>query len=71
MSKACRYCKFYDLQAVQSKAGAALRDRAARCKWEWPPTPMPASVPKHERRLPQPTYMEPYQGGDCETFERA
>ena len=29
----CRDCKLYDLDAVKSKSGAVLGNRAARCLW--------------------------------------
>jgi hypothetical protein len=63
----CRDCKLYDLDAVRSKSGAVLSNRAARCLWvskeAWP-----VSVNEGMNRRPQPSYMTPNDGERCQRF---
>jgi hypothetical protein len=63
----CRDCKFYDLDAVRSKSGAILSNRAARCLWQstevWP-----ISVASSLNRRPTPSHMEPNEGAQCQVF---
>ena len=63
----CRDCKLYDLDAVRSKSGAVLSNRAARCLWVSTET-WPASVWDHLNSRPRPSHMQPNDGDRCQRF---
>lgn len=63
----CRDCTLFDLDAVRSKSGAVLSNRAARCLWKSTET-WPASVSEHSNRRPSPGYMRATDGDRCQRF---
>lgn len=78
----CRSCKFYDLPAVQNRAGAVMANTTARCMWS--PGDLvgfekmfPTSVRGHYnfhsmRRVvtnQDQTRMGPNDGADCSQWE--
>lgn len=71
MTKFCRNCRFYNVDAVKNASGAVLRGRVARCMWVSIEV-YPSSVTRSGGNYrPTAGYMEPYDGSDCPTFEQA
>lgn len=68
----CRSCKHFDLAAVQSKAGAVLPNKAARCLFDVEPilAQLPESVSWRDRISNRvKLYRQPTDGATCPQWE--
>ena len=64
----CRDCKLYDLDAVRSKSGAVLSNRAGKCLWVsteiWPES----AAHGWGNRRPEAGRMSPNEVHNCQRF---